>query len=128
MGRLDGRVAIVTGAGRGLGRAHALRLAEEGAAVVVNDLGGSVAGIGASNAPASQVVDEIRAGGGKAVASFHSVSDWAQAAELVRTAEEAFGRLDVVVNNAGILRDRSLANVTEVEWDAVIDVRASSHR
>lgn len=128
MGRLDGRVAIVTGAGRGLGRAHALRLAEEGAAVVVNDLGGSVDGIGASNAPASQVVDEIRAARGKAVASFHSVSDWAQAAELVRTAEEAFGRLDVVVNNAGILRDRSLANVTEVEWDAVIDVRASSHR
>ena len=125
--RLDGRVAIVTGAGRGLGRSHALYLAAEGAAVVVNDLGGDVHGVGADTTPAQRVVDEIVARGGQAVVSGHDVSDWSAAGELVRLAIESFGQLDVLVNNAGILRDRSLANMSEDEWDAVIRVHLKGH-
>src|SRR5919106_4920964 len=103
MGSLDGRVAIVTGAGRGLGRAHALALAAQGAAVVVNDLGADVHGAGVDATPAQQVAAEIEAGGGRAVVSGHDVADWQQAEELVRFATESFGDLHVLVNNAGIL-------------------------
>jgi NAD(P)-dependent dehydrogenase (short-subunit alcohol dehydrogenase family) len=127
MGRLKGRVAIVTGAGRGLGRAHALRLAEEGAALVVNDLGADVHGEGQDLTPAHEVVEEIRAAGGQAIVSGHDVADWQQAAELIQSAVDAFGELHVLVNNAGILRDRTLANMTEAEWDAVIQVHLKGH-
>ena len=126
-GRLDGRVAIVTGAGRGLGRAHALALAAQGAAVVVNDLGADVHGAGVDATPAQQVAAEIEAGGGRAVVSGHDVADWQQAEELVRFATESFGDLHVLVNNAGILRDRMLANMTEDEWDAVVRVHLKGH-
>ncbi|MHB8508905.1 MAG: SDR family NAD(P)-dependent oxidoreductase [Candidatus Dormibacteria bacterium] len=125
--RLEGRVAIVTGAGRGLGRAHALFLAGQGADVVVNDLGGSVHGEGSDVSPAQQVVEEIEAMGSRAVASAHDVADWQQAADLVRMAVDNFGDLHVLVNNAGILRDRSLANMSEEEWDAVIRVHLKGH-
>jgi NAD(P)-dependent dehydrogenase (short-subunit alcohol dehydrogenase family) len=122
MGICDGRVAIVTGAGRGIGREHSLLLAAQGAKVVVNDLGGSRDGTGADTGPAQQVVDEIVAAGGEAVANTDDVSDFAGAERLIKTAVESFGRLDVLVNNAGILRDRMLVNMTEAEWDAVIKV------
>lgn len=125
--RLEDRIAIVTGSGRGLGRAHALCLAAEGAAVVVNDLGVETDGSGRSAEPASQVVEEIKAKGGRAIRSNHDVSDWTQAGEIVRMAKETFGRLDVVVNNAGILRDRAFANMSEAEWDAVIAVHLKGH-
>ena len=115
-----GRVAIVTGAGRGIGRAHALMLAEHGAAVVVNDLGTHVDGTSDGSGPASEVVAEITAAGGQAVANHDDVADWEGAQRLVNQAIETFGTLDVVVNNAGILRDRVLVNMTEYEWDAVI--------
>jgi NAD(P)-dependent dehydrogenase (short-subunit alcohol dehydrogenase family) len=118
----EGRVAIVTGAGRGIGREHALSLARNGAKVVVNDLGGNVDGTGGDLTPAEQVVAEIVAAGGEAVANGDSVSNWEGAQRLVNTAVETFGDLHVLVNNAGILRDRVLANMTEEEWDAVIDV------
>jgi NAD(P)-dependent dehydrogenase (short-subunit alcohol dehydrogenase family) len=127
MGRLDGRVAIVTGAGRGLGRAHALLLAAEGASVVVNDLGGDVHGAGQSATPAEEVAAEIRAAGGRAIASGHDVADWEQAAAMIRFAVETFRDLHVLVNNAGILRDRTLANMTADEWDAVIRVHLRGH-
>ena len=122
MGRLDGRVAIVTGAGRGIGRSVALLLAREGASVVVNDLGAALDGSGSDSGPAQQVVDEIGAAGGKAVASGADICDHAAADALVRTAIEEFGRLDVLVNVAGILRDRMVFNMTEQEWDDVIRV------
>ncbi len=122
MGLLDGRVCVVTGAGRGLGREHALLLAAEGARVVVNDLGGAIDGSGEDSGPAHEVVDEIRAAGGEAIANTDSVTSWAGAQQLVLDAINAYGRLDVLVNNAGILRDRSLVNLEEAEWDAVIAV------
>jgi len=122
MGICDGRVAIVTGAGRGIGREHALALAREGAKVVVNDLGGAPDGTGTDLTPAQQVVAEIVAAGGQAVVNGDDVSDWAGAQRLVNTAVETFGDLHVLVNNAGILRDRVLVNMTEEEWDAVVKV------
>ena len=118
----EGRIAIVTGAGRGIGREHALSLAAHGAKVVVNDLGGNVDGSGGDLSPAQQVVEEIKAMGGEAVANGDSVSSWEGAQRLINTAVETFGDLHVVVNNAGILRDRMLTNMTEEEWDAVINV------
>jgi NAD(P)-dependent dehydrogenase (short-subunit alcohol dehydrogenase family) len=122
MGSLDGRVAIVTGAGRGIGRSTALLLASEGASVVVNDLGGAVDGSGADAGPAQLVVDEITEAGGKAVASGADISSHEQAEELIKTAISEFGRLDVLVNVAGILRDRMIFNMSEQEWDDVIRV------
>jgi len=127
VGLFDGKVAIVTGAGRGIGRSHALLLASEGAAVVVNDLGGSAGGVGADASPAQQVVDEISDRGGRAVANYDSVSSWSGAEALVAQAVDAFGRLDVLVNNAGILRDKMSFNMDEAEWDAVIDVHLKGH-
>ncbi|MGW4842340.1 SDR family oxidoreductase [Nocardia brasiliensis] len=127
MGSLDGRVAIVTGAGRGIGRAHALLLAAEGAAVVVNDLGGNNEGIGADAGPAQQVVDEIVAAGGRAVADTANIADWAGAKALVDQAINTFGGLDVLVNNAGILRDAFIAAMDETQWDAVLSVHLKGH-
>ena len=124
---LSGKVAIVTGAGRGIGRAHALALAAAGAAVVVNDLGGSLAGEGADLTPAQQVVAEIESAGGRAVADGEDVADFEGARRLVEHAVSAFGGLDIVVNNAGILRDRMLVNMSEEEWDAVIAVHLKGH-
>ena len=118
----EGRVCIVTGAGRGIGREHALMLASQGAKVVVNDVGGSVDGSGADVGPAQQVVNEIAAMGGQAVANTDSVASWEGAQRMVNQAVETFGDLHVLINNAGILRDRMLANMTEEEWDAVIAV------
>lgn len=116
------RVTIVTGAGRGIGRAYALMLAEHGAKVVVNDLGVTRDGLGADKRAAQSVVDEIRAAGGVAVANYDDISDWQGASQLIDTAIQEFGKLDVLVNNAGILRDRMIANMEESEWDAVIQV------
>jgi len=118
----EGRVVIVTGAGRGIGREYALMLAAHGAKVVVNDLGGSRDGTGASAGPAQEVVEEIRKAGGEALANGNDVSDFAGSAAMIAQAIAAFGRLDVLVSNAGILRDRMLVNMTEAEWDAVIKV------
>jgi NAD(P)-dependent dehydrogenase (short-subunit alcohol dehydrogenase family) len=127
MGALDGRVAIITGAGRGLGREHALLFAAEGAKVVVNDLGGEADGSGGDATPAQQVVAEIRAAGGEAVANGDDVADWAGAQRLVQTAVDTFGDVHVLINNAGILRDRVVVNMTEPEWDAVIQVHLKGH-
>jgi len=125
--RLSGRVAIVTGAGRGLGRSYALALAGHGAAVVVNDLGGDLHGVGRDPTPASSVVAEIKAGGGQAIVSGDDVADWEDARALVDLAVSTFGGLDILVNNAGILRDRLFANMSEEEWDAVIRVHLKGH-
>ena len=122
MGKLDGKVAIVTGAGGGLGRAHALLLAHEGASVVVNDLGGDRHGGGSGTSMADGVVDEINASGGQAVANYGSVTSDEDAAAMVKTAVDNFGRLDILINNAGILRDKSFKNMSDDEWDIVIDV------
>ena len=121
-GLCEGRVAIVTGAARGVGRQHALQLANAGAKVVVNDLGAGVDGKGADESPAQQVVDEIKAAGGEAIVNGDDVSNFDGAKNMVDTAINTFGKLDILVNNAGILRDRMLVNMTEEEWDAVIQV------
>jgi NAD(P)-dependent dehydrogenase (short-subunit alcohol dehydrogenase family) len=125
--QLKDRVAIITGAGRGIGREHALLFASEGAKVVVNDLGGNPDGTGADASPAQQVVDEITAAGGQAIANYDDVSDFDGAKRLVDQAVEHFGDLHVLVNNAGILRDRMLANMSIEEWDAVIKVHLRGH-
>src|SRR3990170_5961385 len=125
--RLKDKVAVVTGAGRGIGRGEALLLAQEGAAVVVNDLGGNPDGSGQSSSTADAVVAEIRAAGGRAVANFDSVTTMEGGENIVNTALDNFGRLDIVVNNAGILRDRMFHNMTEEEWDAVIAVHLKGH-
>src|SRR5207342_2550778 len=127
MGRFDGKVAIVTGAGRGIGRAEALLLAHEGAAVVVNDLGGEASGEGADQRPAQQVVDEILAAGGKATANFDNIASWDGGQALIAQAVDELGGLDVLINNAGILRDKMSFNMTEAEWDSVIDVHLKGH-
>ncbi len=127
MGSLDGRVAIITGAGRGIGREHALLFAREGASVLVNDLGGANDGTGADAGPAQQVVEEITVAGGKAVANTDNVATWDGAAALVNQAVGEFGRLDVLVNNAGILRDAFIAGMDESQWDSVIAVHLKGH-
>jgi len=121
-GLCEGRVCVITGAGRGIGREHALMLSGQGAKVVVNDLGGSMDGTGAAVGPAQEVVDEIVAAGGEAVANTDDISTWAGAEAIIGQAVEVFGDLHVVINNAGILRDRMLTNMSEAEWDAVIQV------
>jgi NAD(P)-dependent dehydrogenase (short-subunit alcohol dehydrogenase family) len=127
MPSLDGKVAIVTGAGRGIGREHALALARAGAKVVVNDVGASLAGEGSDSTPAQTVVNEIVEAGGKAVANYDDVSDFGAAEAMIRRALERYGGLDILVNNAGILRDRMLVNMSEHEWDAVIAVHLKGH-
>jgi NAD(P)-dependent dehydrogenase (short-subunit alcohol dehydrogenase family) len=127
MPSLDGKVAIVTGAGRGIGRGHAIALAEAGAKIVVNDLGGSSAGEGTDQAPAQQVADEIKGFGGEAVANYDNVADFQGAENLIKQAVDEFGRLDILVNNAGIIRDRMIVNLSEEEWDAVINVHLKGH-
>src|SRR5215470_8785776 len=122
MGLLDGKTALVTGAGRGIGRGIAIALAHEGAKVLVNDLGASLAGEGAEKGPADKVVDEIAKAGGVAAANYGSVADFAQAAAMVEQAVKTWGRIDILVNVAGILRDRMLFNMTEDEWDIVLAV------
>jgi NAD(P)-dependent dehydrogenase (short-subunit alcohol dehydrogenase family) len=127
MGLFDGKVAIVTGAGRGIGREEALLLAQEGAAVVVNDLGGARTGEGTDAGPAQEVVDEITKAGGKAAANTDDISSWPGAESVVNQAIEEFGGLDILVNNAGILRDKMSFNMSEEEWDAVIKVHLKGH-
>ncbi len=127
MAALDGRVAIITGAGRGIGREHALFMAREGAAIVVNDLGGSNDGSGADAGPAHEVVAEIQAFGGRAVANTDNVASWSGAKAMVEQAVAEFGGLDILVNNAGILRDAFVASITEEQYDAVIDVHLKGH-
>jgi NAD(P)-dependent dehydrogenase (short-subunit alcohol dehydrogenase family) len=125
--QLEGRVAVITGGGRGIGREHALLFAAEGASVVVNDLGGSNSGEGSDAGPAHEVVAAIRAAGGTAVANTENVATWDGAKSLVAQAVDEFGRLDVVVNNAGILRDGFIATLTEADWDTVIAVHLKGH-
>jgi NAD(P)-dependent dehydrogenase (short-subunit alcohol dehydrogenase family) len=127
MGLFDGRTAIVTGAGRGIGKAEALLLAAEGAHVVVNDLGGAATGEGADTSPAQQVVDEIVAAGGRAVANFDDIASWSGAESLIAQAVDTFGSMDVLVNNAGILRDRMSFSMSEDEWDIVVNVHLKGH-
>jgi NAD(P)-dependent dehydrogenase (short-subunit alcohol dehydrogenase family) len=127
MGALDGRVAIITGAGRGIGREHALLFAHEGAKVVVNDLGGALDGSSHAASPAEEVVAEIKAMGGEAVANHDNVAEWEGGQRLVQCALETYGTLHVLVNNAGILRDRVLVNLSEEDWDSVINVHLKGH-
>jgi NAD(P)-dependent dehydrogenase (short-subunit alcohol dehydrogenase family) len=127
MGTLDGRVAIITGAGRGLGREHALLFAAEGAKIVVNDLGGANDGSGSDMTPAQQTVADIKGMGGEAIVNTDNVADWDGAKRMIDGAIEAFGDLDILVNNAGILRDRVLVNMSESEWDSVIQVHLKGH-
>ncbi|MFI5501197.1 SDR family oxidoreductase [Nocardia asteroides] len=127
MGKLDGRVAVITGAGRGIGREHAVLFAREGAKVVVNDLGGANDGTGTDAGPAQQVVDEITAAGGVAVANTDNIATWAGAKALIDQAVGEYGTLDIVVNNAGILRDAFIAGMDESQWDAVIAVHLKGH-
>ncbi len=122
MGMLDGKVALVTGAGGGLGRAHAMLLAREGASVVVNDLGGARDGTGSSNTMAQKVVEEIKAEGGEAVANYGSVTDRNDAVAMVEETVSAFGKIDILIANAGILRDKSFKNMDDEMWDVVMDV------
>ena len=127
MGLLDGKVAVVTGAGRGIGRSHARLLAAEGARVVVNDLGTATEGGGTDSAPAREVVEEIGAAGGTAIANGDNVATWDGAGAVVQQALDDFGRLDILVNNAGILRDAMSFNITEEQWDSVIQVHLKGH-
>jgi NAD(P)-dependent dehydrogenase (short-subunit alcohol dehydrogenase family) len=127
MGKLDGKVAVITGSGRGIGRGIALLMAKEGAKVVVNDLGGSVAGEGSDATPAQQVVAEIKKAGGQAVANADNIATVKGGESLVQTAVDSFGKLDVLVNCAGILRDRMIFNMSEEEWDAVVAVHLKGH-
>ncbi len=127
MGLLDGKVAIVTGAGRGVGRGHALELARNGAKVVVNDLGGEWDGSGTDNRPASEVVAEIQALGGEAAANFDNVATWDGAENMVKQAIDTFGDLNILINNAGILRDKMVFNMDESDWDSVITVHGKGH-
>jgi len=124
---LKDRVAIITGAGRGIGREHALLFAKEGAKVVVNDLGGGTDGTGSDTTPAQEVVDEITKAGGTAVANYDDVSDWEGAQRLINQAVETFGDLHILINNAGILRDRMLTNMSPEEWDAIMRVHLRGH-
>src|SRR6202161_2041554 len=127
MGALDGRVAVITGAGRGIGREHALLFAKEGAKIVVNDLGGDNTGEGADSGPPHEIVDEIVAAGGSAVANTENIATWDGAESVVQQAITEFGRLDGLVNNAGILRDSFIASMEESQWDAVIAVHLKGH-
>ena len=127
MGILDGKVAIVTGAGRGIGRGEAILMAKEGARVVVNDFGGGFDGEGKATGPAQDVVDEIKAFGGEAVPNFESVIDFDGAKKIIDSAIDNFGKLNILVNNAGILRDRMIVNMNEAEWDAVINTHLKGH-
>ncbi len=126
-GLCDGRIVVITGAGRGIGRGHALEFARQGAKVVVNDIGANIDGTGSSDGPAGEVVDAIRAMGGEAVANGDDVADWEGSQRLVQTAIDTWGGLDVVVNNAGFLRDRMLVSTSEEEWDAVMRVHLKGH-
>ena len=127
MGKLDGKVAAITGSGRGIGRGIALLMAKEGAKVVVNDLGASVSGEGPDKTPAQQVVDEIKKAGGQAVTNADNIATIKGGESLVQTAVDSFGKLDILVNCAGILRDRMIFNMTEEEWDAVVAVHLKGH-
>jgi len=127
MGLLDGKVVVITGSGRGLGRAEALLFASEGAKVVVNDLGGGADGAGAASVPADEVVAEIKKMGGQAVANYDSVSTWKGGENIIKAAVDAFGKIDILVNNAGILRDRMIFNMTEDEWDIIQKVHMYGH-
>jgi NAD(P)-dependent dehydrogenase (short-subunit alcohol dehydrogenase family) len=126
-GICEGRVVIVTGAGRGIGAEHALEFARQGARVVVNDIGGALDGSGSDTTPAQEIVDRIRAAGGEAIASYDDVTDWAAAERLVHTAIETYGRLDTLVNNAGAVRDRMFVNMSPDEWDTAIRVNMRGH-
>ena len=127
MGKLDGKVAAITGSGRGIGRGIALLMAREGAKVVVNDLGGSVHGEGTDKTPAQQVVEEIKRAGGQAVANADNIATVKGGESLIQTAVDSFGKIDILVNCAGIVRDRMIFNMTEEEWDAVIAVHLKGH-
>src|SRR2546423_2585818 len=127
MGLLDGKVAVITGAGRGIGRSEALLLASEGASIVVNDVGAAVTGEGSEERPAQEVVNEIKAAGGTAAANYDDITTWDGGQRLIEQAIGELGGLDILVNNAGILRDRMSFNMDEADWDAVINVHLKGH-